>query len=167
MAAVTVAPLRRADAPAWLAMVRELAEFERLAPPSPSARVRLVRDALGPSHRIRVLIARSPEPAGYAILAWTYSSFLAKPTLWIEDIYVRPQERGRGTAQALLGAIARLARRAGAGRIEGVVLDWNLRAHRFYEKTGARVLPDWRLLRYDEKAIRRIAGASAPRPRRR
>jgi GNAT superfamily N-acetyltransferase len=107
---------------------------------------------------MRVLLAtQDGQPVGYAILLTTYSSFLARPTQWIEDLFVLPEARRAGVGRALLGAIARLARRRGCHRIEGVVLAWNRPAHRFYARTGGHVLRDWFLLRYDRPGLERAA----------
>lgn len=149
---------RRADAPAWLGLIDELADFEKLAGPTPAARRRLVRDAFGARPRIEVFVATHRRTVvAYAIVAWTYSSFLAKPTLWLEDIYVTGAHRGTGLAESFLARLAAHALRRKAGRIEGIVLDWNTRAQRFYDRTGARLKREWILLRYDEEALGRLA----------
>jgi GNAT superfamily N-acetyltransferase len=154
----------RADASDWLRLVTELARFEKLTPPSPAARRRLVRDAFGSKRRIEVFLAtKRDEAVGYAIVAWTYSSFLAKPTLWLEDLYLRPDHRGTGLSRAFLGHLARRAEREGAGRIEGIVLGWNQRAQRFYQRTGATLKKEWILLRYTGPEIRRLARAKTRR----
>jgi GNAT superfamily N-acetyltransferase len=156
--AYSVRPAVRADAKAWLDLVGELADFEKLRGPTPAARARLRRDAFGPRPKIQVYVATSGKVVvGYAILAWTYSSFLAKPTLWLEDIYVTKAHRGTGLADRMLNALAQHALKRRAGRLEGIVLDWNAHAQAFYLRTGAELKREWILLRYDEDALRRLA----------
>lgn len=148
----------RADAKAWFDLIVELARFEKLTPPTPAARRRLVRDAFGPKPRIEVLVGTFEEQVvAYAIIAWTYSSFLAQPTLWLEDVYVTKAHRGTGLADGMLQALSRRALREKAGRIEGIVLNWNTHAQAFYLRTGAHLKKEWILLRYQEKALRRNA----------
>ena len=164
MTSITVRPARRADARRFLALVAGLARYEKLDPPSAGAERRLVRDAFGRRPRIQVLLATDGGRAvGYAILLETYSSFLARPTLWIEDIFIEPGSRRQGAGRRLLSAIARRAKQRGCHRIEGVVLGWNRSAHRFYGETGGAVLDGWWLLRYDRAAIERLAARPAAR----
>ncbi|HUR37934.1 MAG TPA: GNAT family N-acetyltransferase, partial [Planctomycetota bacterium] len=98
--------------------------------------------------RVRVLMAEvDGKPVGYAIYFFTYSSFLARPTLYLEDIFVLPEQRRLGLGGAFFKALLAEARREGCGRMEWVVLDWNTPAHRFYRKLGARLLDDWNTYR--------------------
>jgi GNAT superfamily N-acetyltransferase len=159
----TIRAGRAEDGPGFVRLVRELAEFERLAPPDADAQKRLIEDAVGPRPRFELFVAEAAGHAGivgYAVVLWTYSSFLAKPTLYLEDIYLTPAHRGTGLARVFLAALARHALERGAGRIEGVVLTWNERARRFYAATGAKELEDWRFFRYDERALQDIARAN-------
>ena len=147
-----------AHGPGFLRLVRELAEFERLDPPSREAGQCLLDDAFGPEPKFELLIAtHGDEVVGYAIFLRTYSSFLAKPTLYLEDIYVSPAHRGVGLSQRMMGTLARIALARGWGRLEGIVLTWNERARRFYEKTGGKELRDWYFFRYDETALGTLA----------
>lgn len=149
-----------ADGAAFLALVDALAAYEKLDPPDPDAKRRLFEDAFGSRPRIAVLLVeRGEAPVGYAILLETYSSFLARPTLYLEDVFLLPAERGRGVGRVLMREVAREAVQRGCHRIEGVVLDWNESAHGFYESTGGRVMRDWWLLRYDRAAIERLAAS--------
>jgi GNAT superfamily N-acetyltransferase len=151
-------PARREDAKRFLELLDELARFERLDPPVGRARQRLVRDGFGAKRRFDpFMISHGDEDVGYAFVVWTYSSFLARPTLFLEDIYLAPGHRGTGAAALVLGELARLARRKGAARLDGVVLNWNKRARRFYQKTGAKELPEWILFRYTESALEKLA----------
>jgi GNAT superfamily N-acetyltransferase len=150
----------RRDADAFLGLVDDLARFEKLPPPDAEARRRLVEDAFGPEPKYELFVghpADSTEPVAYAVVLETYSSFLAQPTLYLEDVFVAPEHRGKGLGLAMLGHLARLAVERGYGRLEGIVLGWNTPARRFYKKTGARELDDWVFFRYDDKALAEIA----------
>jgi len=129
------------DAKPLVALVRALARYEKLKPLSPAAARRLIRDV---GRRIRVLIAEvDGKPVGYAIYLFTYSSFLARPTLYLEDLFVLPEHRRLGLGGAFFRALRTEARREGCGRMEWVVLDWNTPALKFYRKLGAKPLDDW------------------------
>jgi len=129
------------DAKALIGLVRALARYEKLTPITPAAARRLIRD-IGP--RIRVLIAEvDGKPVGYAIYLFTYSSFLARPTLYLEDVFVHPDHRRLGLGGMFFAELHRQARRERCGRMEWVVLDWNTPAQRFYRKLGAKPLDDW------------------------
>ena len=142
---VTIRPYRKTDAKAFIGLVKDLAAYERLKPPAPAACRRMCRDI---GRRIEVLMAElDGRPAGYAIYLYTYSSFLGCPTLFLEDIFLRPACRQRGVGRRLFSALRRIARRRGCGRMEWLVLDWNRPAIRFYEKLGARRLREWLLYR--------------------
>jgi len=152
---------RREDGAGFLRLVDELARFERLEPPGAQARKRLLDDAFGPRPAFELFVAEaSGELVAYAIVLRTYSSFLARPTLFLEDLYVVPDHRGTGLAHAMMRHLADLALARGWGRLEGLVLGWNDRARRFYAKTGAKELDEWKVFRYDETALRALAGAN-------
>jgi len=132
---------RPADGRSLIALVRALARYEKLAPPGPAAAKRLLRDV---GRRIEVLLAEADGQAiGYAIYLFTYSSFLARPTLYLEDVFVLPEHRGAGVGRAFFDALLKEARREGCGRMEWVVLRWNTPAIRFYDRTGAKPLKEW------------------------
>lgn len=153
-----IRPATAADAAAWLELVDQLADYERLDRPSPEARERLVRDAFGPEPRISVHLAeRDGRAIGYAITLETYSSFLALPTLHLEDLYVVPEERRGGVGRAFFRVLAAEARRRGCGRVEWVVLDWNEPAIRFYDGLGAERMTEWSAYRLAGDALRRVA----------
>ncbi len=136
-----IRPYRKSDAKAFTDLVKGLAKYEKLKPPSPAACRRIVAD-IGP--RIRVLLCESEgKSVGYAIYFFTYSSFLARPTLYLEDLFILPEHRRGGAGAKFFAALLREARRAHCGRMEWMVLDWNAPAHRFYEKLGARRLREW------------------------
>lgn len=142
----------RADAPELLRLIRELAHFEKLAPPAPDAEARLIAHGFEcQPPRFEAWLAFVPgraTPVAYAIFFETYSSFLAKPTLYIEDIYVEEPHRRHGIGMALIHHAIDLARERDCGRIEWTALDWNVNAQRVYEdKVGAQRLSEWFLYR--------------------
>jgi GNAT superfamily N-acetyltransferase len=148
--AIDIRPARRADAPAFLALIQALADFEKLEGPDEAARARLVEDAFGPSPRYEVYVADvDGEISAYAIFFPTYSTFRAKPTLFLEDLFVHPRARRRGVATALLARLRALAEERGCGRFEWMVLDWNVDAQKLYDGVGGKMLGDWRLYRVD------------------
>jgi len=136
-----IRPYEKRDAKNLTALIRALARYERLTPPSPAAARRLIADI---GRRIHVLLAEvDGKPVGYAIYLYTYSSFLARPTLYLEDVFVLPEYRRGGIGRKFFEALRRAGRREKCGRMEWVVLDWNKPAHRFYRKLGAKPLDDW------------------------
>ena len=136
-----IRPYQKRDAKDLTALIRALAKYEKLAPPSPAAAKRLIADIGG---RIRVMMADAGGTSvGYAIYLFTYSSFLARPTLYLEDLFVLPEHRRGGIGGLFFEALHREARRESCGRMEWVVLDWNTPAHRFYRKLGAKPLDNW------------------------
>jgi GNAT superfamily N-acetyltransferase len=147
---------RRADAEQFLSLVLALAEFERLDPPSKQGRLRLVDDIFR-RKRVNLLVASDGRTlVGYALYFYTYSSFVAKPTLYLEDLFVLEKYRKRGVGFSLFRKCVDIAVAEGCGRMEWAVLTWNTKALRFYEKLGARRMSDWYVYRLDEKALGRV-----------
>ncbi len=156
--AVLIRPARADDAETFLALVDALADYEKLDRPTPEARERLVRDAFGPSPRISVHLGElDGRPVGYSITLETYSSFLALPTLYLEDLFVLPEARRHGAGRAFFRFLAGEALRRGCGRMEWVVLDWNELAIDFYRKLGARHLSEWHTYRMTADQLRGVA----------
>ena len=148
--AVQIRFATRADAPAFIGLVQALADFEKLTGPDAAARERLVEDAFGPAPKYEVLVAEvDGQVSSYAIFFPTYSTFRAKPTLFLEDLFVHPRARRRGVATAMLARLRALAEERGCGRFEWMVLDWNVDAQKLYDGVGAKMLNDWRLYRTD------------------
>lgn len=146
------------DAPALLDLVDALADYEQLAPPDEEARRRFVRDGFGVNRRFRPYLAEvDGEPVAYAITLDTYSSFLAQPTLFLEDLFVKPTARGMGVGRALFRFFAREALRQDCGRMEWMVLDWNELAIAFYERLGARRLEEWYPFRLTRPQLEELA----------
>jgi len=147
-----------ADAPVLLDLVDALADYEKLARPDPSARERLVRDAFGPAARVDVLVAEAGgSAAGYALVFETYSSFLARPTLYLEDLFVLPARRGEGHGQRLFRAVAHEAVRRGCARVEWAVLRWNRLAIDFYDRIGGTPMEEWQHYRLDGERLAAVA----------
>jgi GNAT superfamily N-acetyltransferase len=158
----TVRPAQPADAASILGLVRGLAEYEKLAPPDEAAQQRLIHDMFSTPPRIQAFLAEvNGMPAGYAFIFETYSSFLALPTLYLEDIFVLPEFRSQKIGYALFTHVVGEAHRRGCGRMEWSVLDWNRLAIEFYKRMGATHLREWhvyRLVRSDmENILRSLA----------
>jgi GNAT superfamily N-acetyltransferase len=146
------------DVPLLAQMVRELAEFEQLSDQVSATEADLREHLFGPNAVPEVLVARwEGEAAGYALFFKTFSTFLAKPGIYLEDVFVRPRFRNRGIGGAFLQRIARLAVERGYGRVEWAVLNWNGEAIRFYERLGAVPLEEWRTYRLSGEALSNLA----------
>ena len=155
---ITIRPATPADADTFLTLVDALADYEKLHRPTPEARGRLVADAFGPRQRISVFLGELDGTAvSYAIVLETYSSFLALPTLYLEDLFVVPDARRAGIGRAFFRFLAGEAVRRGCGRMEWVVLDWNQLAIDFYDKLGARRMTEWYTYRLNAEQLREIA----------
>jgi len=155
----TIRPAQPADAASILGLVRGLAEYEKLAPPDEAAQQRLIRDMFSTPPRIQAFLAEvNGTPAGYAFIFETYSSFLALPTLYLEDFFVLPEERGKKVGLALFRAMVREAHRRGCGRMEWAVLDWNQLAIDFYDRAGARQLKEWKYYRLTRADMETMLG---------
>jgi GNAT superfamily N-acetyltransferase len=149
-----------ADVPDLMRMIRALAEYERLAHLVVADESMLASALFGAHPVVEALIAReTAEPrdaAGFALFFHTFSTFLGRRGLWLEDLFVEPACRGRGIGRRLLTELAALARARGCGRFEWSVLDWNAPAIGFYEQMGATLLPDWRIARVTGEALARF-----------
>ncbi|MDQ2810084.1 MAG: GNAT family N-acetyltransferase [Chloroflexota bacterium] len=158
---VIVRPATAADGEAIIGLVLALADYERLPPPDPAARARLLAAAFGPQPRVNILLAAADgEIAGYAFFFETYSTFLALPTLYLEDLFVLDRYRGRGLGLALMQACAQEAVQRGCGRLDWTVLTWNAPAIGFYDHLGAQHLADWQLYRLAGPALAQLAGGA-------
>jgi GNAT superfamily N-acetyltransferase len=150
----------RKDATTIVALIRGLAEYEKLAHECKATVSGVRRHGFGARRYFETLICeRDGAAVGFALYFFTFSTFLAKPTLYLEDLFVLPAERGRGAGRALLVALARIAARKGCGRMEWAVLDWNAPSIGFYERLGARLRRDWILTRLSGAPLRRLARA--------
>ena len=154
---VIIRRARQEDGPAIVRLITALADFEKLPPPDEAAQQRLLSDAFGPKPRFEIFLAEhESEVAGYAFVFETYSTFLALPTLYLEDLFVLPEHRGKKVGYALFLHCAQEAVGRGCGRFEWTVLDWNQHAINFYERLGARHLDDWRIYRLDREGLGRL-----------
>jgi GNAT superfamily N-acetyltransferase len=156
MSAIVIRSARRRDAEGFLGLVLALAKFEHLDPPSVAGRRRLLDDVFR-KKRVRLLVAtEGPKLVGYALYFYSYSSFVAKPTLYLEDLYVLEEYRRQGVGFSLFRRCVETAVSEGCGRMEWTVLTWNEKAIRFYEKLGAKRMTDWYTYRLDEASLVRI-----------
>jgi GNAT superfamily N-acetyltransferase len=160
-AAVQIRPATGADVPVILELIRALAEFERLAGEVVATEADLRRTLFGERPAAEVLIAElDGAPVGFALYFISYSTFLGRPGLYLEDLFVRPAARKRGVGRALMVALARIAVDRGYGRFEWSVLDWNADAIRFYRSLGAIGLDEWTVQRVTGAALARLAAGS-------
>lgn len=159
--AVSIRPAEPSDVE-WLhAMILELATYER-APEQVVGSSELLATALfGPEPSAEALVAEvEEEPAGFALFYGTFSTWEARPGIWLEDLYVRQEHRRAGVGGVLLRAVAAIAVRRGCSRLEWAALDWNEPALRFYERLEARRLDDWVMHRLDGEVLWRLAGGA-------
>jgi GNAT superfamily N-acetyltransferase len=147
-----------ADVPLILSFIKELAEYERLSH-TVVATEDLLRDALFGAHPCaEVIIAYDQnKPVGFALFFHNTSTFLGRRGVYLEDLYVRPEARGKGIGRALLVSLARLAKERGCGRFEWAVLDWNEPAIKFYKSLGAVPMDEWTIFRLTGEALDRLA----------
>jgi GNAT superfamily N-acetyltransferase len=161
-----IRPATPGDLPLILSLIRGLAAFEKLLPEVEATEARLGATLFGPQPAAECVLAFADEatPAGFAIFFTNYSTFLARPGLYLEDLFVKPELRGRGIGKALLLHLARLANQRGCGRMEWAVLDWNQPAIDFYESLGAVRKTDWTICRLSGAALARHAPPAQPEP---
>lgn len=159
MGAVTLRAATADDIPTILALVRELAEYER-DPDAAVATPELLHAAMFAPGAVAhaVLAEERGEPLGFALYFFNFSTWTGRPGLYLEDFYVRPFARGRGIGTRLFRHLARIARDRGCGRMELAVLTWNLEPMRLYERLGGQRLSDWATYRFDASTIARLAG---------
>jgi GNAT superfamily N-acetyltransferase len=153
-----IRPATGADAPLIASLVRELADYEKPLPEAKATAADFLREIDAQNPVIRVLIAEwNGEPAGFALYFFNFSTFVGRPGLYLEDLFVRPALRSHGIGRALLRALARIARERNCGRMEWAVLDWNEPALRFYKTLGARQLDEWIVHRLTPVEIDQLA----------
>ena len=148
-----------ADVPLILQFIHDLAEYERLAERVVATEEMLRRTLFGNPRFAEVILAEEEgAPAGFALFFHNYSTFLGRPGIYLEDLFVRQAMRGRGIGKALLARLARIARERGCGRVEWAVLDWNAPSIAFYRSIGAISLDDWMIMRLTGEALHALAG---------
>ena len=154
---ISIRSAARADTALVLQFIRSLAEYERLAGEVEATEERILETLFGDAPYAHCVIACAGDvPAGFAIYFHNYSTFLAKPGLYLEDLFVKPEFRGRGIGRALLLHLAGIARELGCGRFEWTVLDWNTPAIDFYRSIGARLMEEWKLCRVDGASLENL-----------
>lgn len=158
---IRVRPAQPEDVELIASLIRGLAEFERLTDQVTMSETLLEQHLFGEPRSAEVAIAEvDGEAAGFALFFPTFSTFLGRPGLYLEDLFVLPEQRGRGVGLALLRHLAGLCEERGCGRLEWAVLDWNQDAIRFYERLGARPVEGWTVYRLAGSAIQRLATIS-------
>ncbi|MDB5289387.1 MAG: family N-acetyltransferase [Phycisphaerales bacterium] len=155
---LVIRPATSDDVPLILSLIRGLAEYEKLSHEVVTTEDLLREHLFGPRPAAEVLIAHlSGEAAGFALYFQNFSTFLGRPGIYLEDIYVRPEMRGKGVGKALLREVARVAARRNCGRLEWSVLDWNEPAIKFYKSLGAVPMDQWTVHRVTGDALRKLA----------
>jgi GNAT superfamily N-acetyltransferase len=158
MAQFRILPATPRDVPVILELIRGLAEYEKLSHICVTSEEDLATAMFGEKPNVEVVLAwHDAIPVAFALFFNNFSTFLGRRGLYLEDLYVRPEHRGRGYGRALLVHLARIAVERRCGRFEWSVLDWNTRAIGFYETLGAQVLPDWRITRATGASLERLA----------
>jgi GNAT superfamily N-acetyltransferase len=147
------------DVPLILQFIRDLAEYERLSHKVIATEERLRASLFGSPRFAEVIIGEEDGAAvGFALFFHNYSTFLAQPGIYLEDLFVKPDARGRGYGKALLARLAQLARERGCGRVEWAVLDWNAPSIAFYKALGAVPMDEWTVFRLTGDALEKLAG---------
>ena len=158
---ITIVPAREADVPVILRMIKGLAEYERLSHQVVATEDSLRETLFGPRPAAEVVLAyHRDEPIGFALFFHNYSTFMGRPGLYLEDLFVVPSWRRHGVGKLLLTHLASIAVERRCGRMEWAVLDWNESAIGFYERLGATMLDDWRICRLTGDALVRAAAAA-------
>jgi GNAT superfamily N-acetyltransferase len=159
--ALRIAPAAESDVPLILSFIRKLAEYEKLSHQVVATEALLCETLFGARRFAEVVLAYwAGEPVGFALYFHNYSTFVARPGIYLEDLFVEPTHRGKGIGKALLIHVAKIAVERGCGRFQWAVLDWNTPAIDFYRSLGAEPLDDWTLFRLSGDALHRVAALS-------
>lgn len=162
-ARIAIRPAVAADVPLILELIRALGEYERLAHEVVATEADLHAQLFGARPAAEVLIGEiDGQPAGFALFFHNFSTFLGKPGLYLEDVFVRPEHRGAGLGKALMVELARIAVARGCGRFEWSVLDWNQQSIDFYRSLGAVGMDEWTVQRVGGEALQRLASTAQP-----
>ena len=160
---LNIHPITRDEVPTLLSLIRELATYEKKRHKAVVTEADLVRDLFGPQPKFRALIAEwHGKPVGYATFFYFYSTFEGRAALFLEDLFVLDELRGKGIGKALLAAVAKVAVGEGCFGLRWEVLDWNRPAVEFYEKLGATFLNERKAVAFDDEALRRVASEFPP-----
>jgi GNAT superfamily N-acetyltransferase len=158
---LTIRPATPADIPQILAFIRELADYEKEPQSAVATHDDLLRDGFGPEKRFRCLMAEyAGLPAGFALFFYNYSTWRGHAGIYLEDLFVRPQYRGKGIGKGLFSEVARIAVAEGCPRFEWAVLDWNTPAIDFYTAAGATPMSEWTTMRLSGDALQQLVNAS-------
>ena len=162
---LNIRPATPTDVPQILAFIRDLAAYEREPNAVHATEADLLRDGFGPTPRFHCLIAELPQachyiPVGFALYFHNYSTWRGHTGIHIEDLFVRPEHRGKGIGKALLTRVAAIAVEEGCQRLQWDVLEWNTPAIGFYEQLGAKMLMEWRTMRVHHEALPALAAQS-------
>jgi GNAT superfamily N-acetyltransferase len=153
-----IRPARPDDVPAVLGLIRALARYEKLEHEVVGTEAQLHEGLFGPRPRVEAIVVDDAGTlVGFALYLHNYSTFLCRPGLYLEDLFVVPEHRGKGHGVALLGELARIATDRGCGRLEWAVLEWNEPAKGFYRSLGAIEKSDWRIMRVTGEALEKLA----------
>jgi GNAT superfamily N-acetyltransferase len=145
---IKIRKVTKKDAKEVIRLIKELADFEKLEPPGKTATNNLIKDIYSKNSPIKVLVAKyDKQLIGYAFYFFTYSTFLAKKTLYLEDIYISNKYRSKGIGKIFFSELVKTAKKNKCGRMEWHVLDWNVNAIKFYENLGAKELKEWKYFR--------------------
>jgi GNAT superfamily N-acetyltransferase len=154
---IRIARAEESQIPLILSFIRKLAEYERLSHKVVVDEAQLRKSLFGPHPAAEVAIAYLDEqPAGFAVYFHNFSTFAGRPGLYLEDLFVEPQLRGKGIGKSLLAYLARLAEERGCARVDWAVLDWNEPAKRFYRKLGAEPMDDWTIYRLSGAGLKNL-----------
>jgi GNAT superfamily N-acetyltransferase len=155
-----IRPAAVADVPIILQLIRDLATYERAPNDVTATEEQLVDVLFGKKPAAEVLLAFEGEtPIGFAVFFHNFSTWLGRPGLYLEDLFVKPEHRGKGYGRALLVDLAKIARDRGCGRMEWAVLNWNEPAIQFYRKLGAKPMDEWTVFRLTRGGIEKLAEA--------
>lgn len=153
-----IEPATEVDIPVVLSLIKGLAKYEQLDHEVVATEASLRASLFGPKPSAEALLGYlGAEPVGFALWFHNYSTFLGRPGLYLEDLFVLPQYRGRGLGRQLLAHLARIAVERGCGRMEWTVLDWNESAQRFYRSLGAQPMDAWKIYRVTGEALEQLA----------
>jgi GNAT superfamily N-acetyltransferase len=159
---LSIRPATAADAPLILEFIRRLAEYEREPDAVVATEADIIRDGFGAEPKYRCLIAEwNSTPAGFAFFFYNYSTWLGKPGLYLEDLFVLPEMRGKGVGKALLQKLAQIAVAENCYGMRWQVLEWNEPALKFYDTLGAHIMDEWETMRLMEPALSKLADSSA------
>jgi GNAT superfamily N-acetyltransferase len=163
--ATTIRPAIAADVPLILSLIRGLAEYERAPEAVIATEEDLLRDGFGPNPFYFCLIAEHKgRPAGFAFYFFDYSTWIGRPGIYLEDLFVYPELRGLGIGKALLKQVAAIAVEKGCARLKWSVLDWNTPAIDFYRAMGGELMDEWTNVRIQGEALARLAGMEGQQP---